>query len=83
MAGSAFGWLGFALGAALTVVFEALVWTSPPPDWSHMRLRTLVGMVLGMPIIIFGGTFWLGNRIAARLDPSRRVDRPVLKDGAQ
>src|SRR5262249_15682725 len=74
MARSTILWLGFVAGAATALLYEALVGTSPPPDWSHMRLRAFVGVYVAIPILIFGGTGWLCNWIAECIDPDRPQD---------
>ena len=73
-AGSGIVWLSFLLGAALALVYEVLMCTAPPPDWSQMHLRTFIGAYVGAPIFILGGMAWLGSWVAGRMDPDRRRD---------
>jgi hypothetical protein len=67
-------WLGFALGAAIALLYEVLMCTSPPPDWSQMHFRTFVNAYVIAPIVIFGGIVWLFSWIARRIDPNRPAD---------
>ena len=62
------GWL---FGAAVALVYEMLVLTSPPPDWSHMRLRTFIGVIVMTPILIVAGAVWACGWIASRIDPDQ------------
>jgi hypothetical protein len=78
-AGSAVLWLGILLALAAAALYEALVLTSPPPDYAHMRLRGVIGLYLGIPILIMGGIIWPCNWLAARIDPQRR--RRALPEG--
>jgi hypothetical protein len=73
-AGSAVLWLGFALGAAVALIYEVLMCTAPPPDWSQMHFRTFVNAYVAAPVVIFGGIVWLCSWIARRIDPNRPVD---------
>ena len=48
--------LSVALGAAITLIYVALIWTSPPPiDWPHARLRSVLGLYILIPALLFGG----------------------------
>lgn len=71
-AGSAVFWLGVLLGLAAAALYEILVLTSPPPDYAHMRLRGVIGLYFGIPILIMGGIIWPCSWLAARIDPQRR-----------
>ena len=73
-AGSAVLGLGFALGAAVALIYEVLMCTAPPPDWSQMHFRTFVNAYVVAPIVIFGGIVWLCSWIARRIDPNRPPD---------
>jgi hypothetical protein len=78
-AGSAVLWLGVVLALAAAALYETLVLTSPPPDFSHMRLRGVIGLYVGIPLLIMGGIIWPCSWIAARIDPQRR--RSALPEG--
>lgn len=80
-AGSAVLWLGVLLGLAAAALYEILILTSPPLDFSHMRLRGVIGFYFGIPILILGGIIWPCSWLAARIDPQRR--RSALAEGAE
>ncbi len=62
--------LGGALGAAIALIYAALIWTLPPPiDWPHARLRSVMGLYLVSPALLFGGPAWIFFWIAARIAP--------------
>ena len=65
---------GFLVGAAIALIYLALVWTTPPPDLSHARPGAVFGLYVGIPILIFAGPVWLCNWIAARIDPDQHSD---------
>jgi hypothetical protein len=69
VAGRAIQWIGFLLGAAFVLIYCALLWTDPASDLSHMRFRSIIGVYVVIPIILFGGPIWLFSWIAGRLDP--------------
>jgi hypothetical protein len=71
MTGLAVRRLGYLLGLAMTLVYEALVWTSADPDWSHMRPRGFIGLYITVPMLILAGTICLFSWISARIDPDR------------
>jgi hypothetical protein len=73
-AGSAVLWVGCGIGAAVALLYEILMCTAPPPDWSQMHFRTLVNAYVMAPIVIFGGIVWLCSWIARRIDPARPLD---------
>jgi hypothetical protein len=74
VAGSAILGLGFVLGAMIALLYEVLVCTSPPPDWSQMHLRTFVNAYVIAPIVLFCGTVWLCSWLARCIDPNRPPD---------
>lgn len=63
---------GFLLGAAVAVALGYLMWSPPPADWQHMRLRSFVGYAL-TPVFVFAGIFWLADRAAAAIDKRRQL----------
>jgi hypothetical protein len=62
------------LGAATALIYVALVWTSPGPDWSRPQPRGFFGVYVGIPIVILVGAIWLASWIAARIDPDQAAD---------
>ena len=69
VAGRAIQWFGFLLGAAIVLIYGALLWTTPTPDLSHSRISGVMGVYVVTPVLVFGGTVWLFTWIAGRLDP--------------
>jgi len=64
--------LGAALGTALAVIYVFLIWDSPPQiDWPNARLRSVMGLHLLVPLLLFAGPIWLFGWIAAFVAPMR------------
>jgi hypothetical protein len=62
--------LGVALGAAIALIYVALIWTSPPSiDWPRARLRAVMGLYVLTPAALFGGPAWIFFWVAARIAP--------------
>ncbi len=62
--------LGVAVGAAIALIYVALIWTSPPPiDRPHARLQSVMGLYLVIPTLPFGGPAWISFWITARIAP--------------
>jgi len=67
--------IGIALGAVLAVTYSFLIWDAPPDiDWPHARLRSVVGLYLVTPVLLFAGPGWLFGWIAAFIAPFRDND---------
>ena len=70
---------GIALGAALAGIYLALLWDAPPQiDWPHARLRSVAGLYLVTPALLFGGSVWIFGFIAGFVAP--RSDRKKDKE---
>jgi hypothetical protein len=65
--------IGFLLGAALACGYLFLMWIAPP-DFSHARPGTVLGMWIGLPLLLLFGPFWLADWLAGRLDNRRVTD---------
>jgi hypothetical protein len=75
MSGSTIRVLGVVLGAAAALLYLALISTvGPPIHWPHARARTMIGLYLLTPLLIFAGVVWLCFWIAARNDPVQPPD---------
>ena len=62
--------LGVTRGAAIALIYVALIWASPPSiDWPHARLRTVTGLYVLAPALLFGGLAWIFSWTAARIAP--------------
>lgn len=58
------------LGAAAALLYVAFILNSGPPiHWPHTRARTLMGLYVLTPLLIFAGAVWLFSWIAAHIDP--------------
>jgi len=62
--------LGFLLGVALAAFYGLVMWVAPP-DFSHARPGTVVGMYVGLPLLFLFGPFWLADWLAGLLDKRR------------
>ena len=48
--------LGITRGAAIALIYVALIWTSPPSiDWQRARLKTVTGLYVLAPALLFRG----------------------------
>jgi len=68
--------IGIALGAVLAVTYSFLIWDAPPDiDWPHARLRSVVGLYLVAPVLLFAAPVWLCGWIATFIAPLRDNDK--------
>lgn len=62
--------LGLLLGAVLAALYVFVMWVAPP-DFSHARPGTAIGMYIGLPLLLLLGPFWLADWLAAFIDKRR------------